>query len=89
MGRILTRQQPDRDDIRFLICDDEPEIIEDYDPRSTDGYRRGCLILGKIGGRGAHVHCAYPPSGVIVTAYWPDIEPDEWTDDYERRVPRT
>lgn len=88
--RTLERQQPDPAQVRYVLCDDAPEAIEHNEPRWDDGWpRRSCLIWGVVqSGRVVHVDCVYPPRGKIVTAYWPDTEPDEWTDDYKWRVPR-
>jgi hypothetical protein len=75
--------RPTRADVRHVLCDDDPEVIEDYphDPRG-----RSCLIWGIVRDRPLHVVGAYPPSSRVITAYWPDTEPDEWTDDYKRRA---
>lgn len=79
--RLFTRTQPDFEDVLYLVCDDEPYILEDY---PDDGRGRSCLIWGTVRGRVAHVVCSYPPGPAVITAYWPD--PAEWTDNFRRRV---
>lgn len=81
--RLFERTQPTRQDVRYVLCEDEADVIDNTreDPRG-----QSCLIWGTVGGRVAHVKCSYPPNPVIVTAYWPDTRPSEWTDDYRRRV---
>jgi hypothetical protein len=78
--RLLERPTPTRSEIRYLLCDDEPEVIEPYG--------RSCLIWGiMVDGRVGHVVCSHPPSAVVVTAYWPDdTEPWEWAENYRRRI---
>ena len=78
--RTFERDQPTANDVRFMLCEDEPWIMERYTERP------GILIWATVeSGRCGHVHCGYPPNAVIVTAYWPDTEPDEWLDDYRVR----
>ena len=86
--RLSSRPTPDRDEIRFLLNEDAPEIIEDYplDPRGPS-----CLIWGMTDytGRVGHLICANPPNPGIVTAYFPDeTEPEEWECNYRRRIRR-
>lgn len=78
--RLMTRTQPDHTDVQYVVCDDEPEVIEEY---PDTGRGRSCLIWGTVRGRVAHVVCSYPPNPVVITAYWPD--PREWTDNFRRR----
>lgn len=81
--RLYQRAVPDREQIRYLLCDDEPEVIES----SEDERGRKHLIWGIMAdGRAAHVQCSRPPNAKVVTAYWPDTEQSEWTEDYKRRV---
>ena len=76
---------PDRRQIRYLLCDDEPEVIE----RNQGERGRSYLIWGIMEDeRAGHVLCSDPPMAVVVTAYWPDTEPSEWARDYKRRVPK-
>ena len=85
--QLFTRSQPERDDVRYIVCDDAPRIIEHYEARPHPLTGRGsCLILGIVNGRAAHVNCSYPPDPVVITTYWPDTEPDEWADGFSRRV---
>jgi hypothetical protein len=79
--RLLNRTQPDHTDVQQVVCDDEPSILEDY---PDTGRGRSCLIWGTVRGRVAHIVCSYPPSPVVITAYWPD--PAEWADNFRRRL---
>ena len=84
--RLLERPQPTRDDIRYLLCDDDPAEIEENGPRYEQG-SSSSLVWGILrDGRVAHVLCSHPPDPVIITSYWPDTEPEEWADNYRRRV---
>jgi hypothetical protein len=82
--QLFSRPTPNRLEIRFLLCDDAPAVIEDYlhDPRG-----RSCLIWGIMGNhRVGHILCSAPPNSLVVTAYWPaETEPDEWEENYQRR----
>ena len=85
--RLGQRPTPTRDEIEFLICEDKPQVIEDYpnDPRGNS-----CLIAGITDqiGRIGHIVCANPPISLIITAYFPaETEPENWGDDYRRRIP--
>ena len=67
--QMFVRSQPTRAQIRYVLCDNEPEIIEECpdDPRGP-----ACLIWGRMSnGRAAHVKFGLPPTGIVVTAYWP------------------
>jgi hypothetical protein len=80
LDQLLARSQPNRADLQFLLCDDDPDIIE-YNDDET------CLVWGLTGsGRIAHVLCVHPPGGRVVTAYWPDERPEKWTDTFKKRV---
>lgn len=84
--RLFERPQPDRAAIQYLLCDDDPEIIESNTDRP--GWNSH-LIWGIIeAGRVGHVLCSPPPRPKVITAYWPDTEPAEWADNYKRRVRR-
>ena len=73
--QLFERDQPDRADVRYALCEDEPSIRERYE--------YSCLIWGYVeNGRRAHIISTYPPGAKIVTCYWPDTEPDEWENDY-------
>ena len=83
--RLWERPMPDRGQIRYLLCADEPEVIERR--RSEGG--RSYLIWGIMEDeRVGHVLCSDPPMAVVITAYWPDTEPFEWQSNYKRRVPK-
>ena len=84
--QFLLRPTPNRDEIRFLLCYDAPEIIEDYPQRPMGGR---CLIWGTTDsdGRIGHVVCANPPDSTVITAYFPaETEPNKWQDNYRRRI---
>lgn len=84
-SRESKRPTPSESEVRFILCDDAPEIIEHY----PEG-RRGpsCLIWGtthsnEIG----HIVCAYEPTPRVVTGYFPArTEPEKWTDDFRNRI---
>ena len=82
--RLRHRPTPSAYAIRLLLCDDAPEIIEDYpnDPRGSS-----CLVWGIIGdGRVAHVVCRNLPDSRVITAYFPsETEPENWRDNYRER----
>ena len=81
--RLFQRSMPTREEIAYILCGDDPQIIEE----NEDEGRRSCLIWGIIAdGRVGHVLFSYPPVPVVVTAYWPDTEPTEWDDNYRRRA---
>lgn len=87
-SRYYARPTPNEEEIRFLLCDDDPEMIEDYpnDPRGPS-----CLIIGITDGNGriAHIVCADPPNPVVITAYFPaETRPDVWDSDYRIRQER-
>ncbi len=85
--QLFVREQPGESDVEFVLCDDEPRVIEHYQARPNPETGRGsCLILGQVNDRPVHVNCSYPPDPVVITAYWPDTRPDEWTEDYGRRA---
>lgn len=88
--QMFKRPMPNRDQIRYILCDDNPEIIE-HNAGDSDARGSSCLIWGIISEeRIGHVLCSYPPNPVIITAYWPDTQPEKWTDDFfkERAVRR-
>ena len=83
--QLLARPTPSKAEIRFLLWEDRPEILEDYpqDPRGGC-----CLIWGTTddNGRVGHIVCAYPPVSRVITAYFPDeTESEEWECNYRRR----
>ena len=65
---------PDTDDIDYVLLRDEPKIIEEEYHRNSYTY----LIWGIMGSRRiAHVLLSEPPDCQIITAYWPDIQPEK------------
>ncbi len=84
LERSLERDMPSVSDIAYMLAKDDPQVIEPY---PDDFPRPSCLVWGIIRERVGHIVIAWPPNPLVVTAYWPDTEPDEWTDDsYKRRV---
>lgn len=87
LTQLFTRDQPRKADICYILCDDDPEEIEEteavYEDASNTALIWGILEYGRVG----HLLCSHPPDPVVITAYWPDTEPDEWVDNYKRRVP--
>lgn len=81
--QLTEENRPTVDEARDAFCTDDPEVIEDH---PVSHYGPECLIASVVGGRDIHVQCSYPPGVVVITAYWPDTEPDEWTNDYRRRA---
>lgn len=85
LQRILGREMPGPDDISYVLCEDQPEVIEENRP-VHEATRPSSLIWGIMeNGRIGHIKCSHPPYPVLITAYWPDTEPDEWADDTYRR----
>ena len=78
--RLESRPTPTENDIRFILCDDAPEIIEDY---PDDTPYSSCLIWGTTSdGHVGHVLCSYSREYWIITAYFPaETEPYKWADD--------
>lgn len=71
-----------RDDLRWAITEDTPEIIEDY---PDDARGPSCLILcfGREG-TAYHAVCSYPQCIYLITAYFPDAS--RWSLDFRERV---
>lgn len=84
-SKFYARPTPSEEEIKFLLWDNAPEIIEDYpnDPRGPS-----CLIIGTtdLNGRIAHIVCADPPNSAVITAYFPaETRPDQWSNDFRHR----
>ena len=84
--QLLSRPTPSKSEIYFLLCEDNPEIIEDYpqDPRVPS-----CLVWGitDSNGRVGHLVCSNPPNSGIITGYFPaETQPDGWEHNYRRRI---
>lgn len=80
LDRILSEPTPARADLRFMLCDDDPDVIEYNDDDR-------CLIFGfSTDGRVGHAVCVHPPEAKVVTAYWPDTQPWKWSADFRSRV---
>ena len=80
--QLLSRPTPGRDDIRFILREDDAQVIEDYPHR-----RNRCLIWGTTqSGRIGHLVCRNEPDSWVVTAYFPaDTEAEKWKDNYRKR----
>ena len=84
--RGLQRDQPDSNDINYILCYDEGRVLEPY-PNDPQG--QCALIWGKtMEGRIGHIVCGYPPNLYVITTYWPDLRPDKWLD-WEYTMRRT
>ena len=82
----IKRDQPRRDDITTILCYDTAKVIEPY-PNGPRG--KCCLIWGTVaGGRIGHIVCSYPPNSLVITTYWPDLDPEKW-EDLEYTIRRT
>jgi hypothetical protein len=82
--RIFERSTPSRADVELALCEDEADVIE-ADRRDPRGQRY--LIWGTVNGRVAHMVCFLCQSnGRILTAYWPDLTPAKWTNNYKTRA---
>ena len=81
--RLNDPTRPDQGDVVGIICDHESLVIERFDVE-----RRGPLLLvcGRVNGRIGHVLVTFPPDPEVVTAYWPDMRPQEWSNNYRRRL---
>ena len=61
------------------------EVIEKY---PKDKYGQSILIFGMTKeGRILHIQCSIDPVWII-TAYDPTLNPEEWENDYKRRIRR-
>ena len=81
-ARLSSRPTPSREEIQFLLCDNAPEVIEDYPERNR------CLIYDTTDndGRVGHLVCTNPPTSMVITAYFPsETEPDKWENGYRTR----
>ena len=87
--RFLESDRPSGDEVEYMLCDDNPQVIERYPPES-EHRGRSLLIWGIMGdGRAGHMVCSCPPNCWIITAYWPDTKPEEWSSDYKCRIRQT
>ena len=78
---------PESPEILFALCQDAPEIIEDYpdDPRGGS-----CLIWGTTAdGAVVHLVCGYQHGYTLITAYFPETTaPGKWSSNFRIRRPR-
>jgi uncharacterized DUF497 family protein len=82
--QMFERPMPTRADIELALCEAEADVIE-ADRRDSRGQRY--VIWGTVNGRVAHVVCFLcRSSGRVLTAYWPDLTPTKWTNNYKTRV---
>lgn len=79
-AQFRVRPTPSEQEILFMLCDDAPEVIEDFPHDSKGSY---CLLRGiNADGRIGHVACGYSRGYNIITAYFPaETEPEKWRDD--------
>jgi hypothetical protein len=83
-AKRMRPRQVDQDTIADALLHGDPEVIEDY-PRAERG--ACCLVWCRSGsGRVLHLVLSYPPTSFLITAYWPDERPHEWTADFKRRL---
>ena len=69
------------DEIKYAIL--SGEIIENY---PEDKYGPSCLVYGVTEeGKLLHVQCSITPVWII-TAYDPTLNPEEWEEDFKRRM---
>ena len=88
-ARILESERPSDFEVEFMLCEDNPQVIYRY-PLETEHTSRSLLIWSIMeNGRVGHVVCSCPPNCWLITTYWPDTEPDEWSSDYKCRIQRT
>lgn len=80
-SKVRKRPTPSEAEIRFILCDDAPEIIEHYPDDS-------CLIWGTTqSNQIGHIVCAYDPPLRVVTSYFPsETHPWKWTGDFRIRI---
>ncbi len=79
--RVNERPTPDKPEVRFMLCDDDPLVIE------TRG--RLFLVWGRTAeGRIGHLLCSVLPVCRVMTAYFPgETQPEKWADaDYRIRL---
>ena len=84
----LKRPTPSKAHIKFMLCRDSPEVIEDY---PNEGRGSCCLIWGIAdhNGRIGHVVCANPPEPKVITAYFPEeTESSKWENNFRTRRDR-
>ena len=81
--KLLMRDQPQRADVVYMLSEDDPQVIE---PNRDDFPKPSCLVWAIINGRAAHILLAWPPDSFVITAYWPDTEPEKWTAGFKRRM---
>lgn len=82
--QMFLRPTPPRSQIRHMLCEDSPVVIEDY-PDDIKG--SSCLVWGIMeDGRIGHVQLRHPPNSLVVTAYIPaETRPDKWEDNFQQR----
>ncbi len=66
-----------------VLCDPAAESIERHRDRQ---WGPTVLVYGVIDGRAVHVLCSEPPEVTVITAWWPDSQPEKWSKDYRRRA---
>ena len=88
----LARPTPTRAEIRYMMCDDDPQVIERWagDPNDVRGDKASFLVGGIMtDGRIGHTLCMWPPDSFVITAWWPaETQPEKWVD-AEFKIRRT
>ncbi len=82
--QLDARPTPSKSDILFMLCDDDPIVIEEYPDESRGN---SCLIWAtNFEGIVGHIVCTNFPKNVVITAYYPGLtRPEEWENDFRRR----
>lgn len=84
--QLMSRPTPNKNEIKYITCDDTPEIIEN-EPDGKAGRKYTVWGMADWSGRIGHVICTSPPNPRVITAYYPEeTQPYKWTDDYRRRA---
>ena len=83
--QLFSRPTPTHEDIRYILCEDRPRIIEDNqnDPRFRSYLIWGIMSDGRVG----HILCTDPPNARLLTAYLPaETKPHKWRNNYQTRA---
>lgn len=84
--RALERDQPSDPEVEYMLCADNPQVIERYPPESQERGRSlliwGIMDYGRIG----HIVCSCPPNCYVITTYWPDSRAKQWSSDFKCRI---
>ena len=82
--QVLARPTPTRAEIQYMLCDDDPQLIEVWpgDPEDVRGDKASFLIWAVMNdGRIGHTLCLWPPETRVLSAWWPaETQPEKWAD---------